>query len=308
MWAVLADKVEKPWPALGDSSGVRDHRTLAEKAFISLHEAILSGQLRPGERIPIEDLAHALKMSPMPVREAVRRLDALGLVENVPHKGARITELSIEDLREIYEGRLALEPLAIARAARAFDAEDEARARASLQAMRTEPAGSVGSWRAHSDFHLGLYRAARSAWLLRLIQPLWESSERYRIAISPPVKQTGRLKLHEALLRACVEHEAERASFELYNHLVTTANSLAATLGSGPLYASLEGGRLALPAAGESRPAGEAGSVVASRAAGERRRAGEAESLVRGRHAGDARRPARAPAPSPRRSGRRPAG
>ncbi len=254
MTTVLADRADKPWPALGDSAGVRDHRTLAEKAFISLHEAILTGMLRPGERIPIEDLASALEMSPMPVREAVRRLDALGLVENVPHKGARITELSIGDLREIYEARLALEPLAIARAAVSFDAEDEARARASLQALRSEPPGSVGSWRAHSDFHLGLYRAARSAWLSRLIQPLWESSERYRLAMSPASKATRRIRLHEALLRNCVEHDPDRAAFELYNHLAQTANSLAATLGSRPLFAQLEGDRLAMPPAGSPPP------------------------------------------------------
>jgi hypothetical protein len=50
-----------------------------------------------------------LEMSPMPIREAVRRLDAAGLVENIPHRGARVTELSTTDLAEVYEARLALE-------------------------------------------------------------------------------------------------------------------------------------------------------------------------------------------------------
>ena len=248
---MLEQKARNPWPSLGESSGVRDHRTLAEKAFISLHEAILTGMLRPGERIPIEDLAGALEMSPMPVREAVRRLDALGLVENVPHKGARITELSIGDLSQIYEARLALETLAIARAAESFDDEDEAAARHALSAMRNEPDGSVGAWRAHSEFHLSLYRSARSAWLSRLIQPLWESSERYRLAMSPATKASRRIKLHEALLRACVEHDAALAARELYNHLVATANALAASLGSEPLFAPLEGsGPIVPPRAG----------------------------------------------------------
>src|ERR687897_2614748 len=93
------------------------HRTLAEKAFVALHDAIVVGELKPGERLPIEELAEVLDMSPMPVREALRRLDAAGLVENVPHRGARITELSVDDLREVYAVRLELEPLAVREAA-----------------------------------------------------------------------------------------------------------------------------------------------------------------------------------------------
>jgi DNA-binding GntR family transcriptional regulator len=73
----------------------RGHRTLAEKAYESLHAAIITGRLRPGARLPIEELAEHLDMSPMPIREAVRRLDAVGLVENIPHRGARVTELSV---------------------------------------------------------------------------------------------------------------------------------------------------------------------------------------------------------------------
>src|ERR1700761_7901835 len=98
----------------------RGHRTLAEKAYETLHTAILTGQLRPGARLPIEDLAGHLEMSPMPIREAVRRLDAVGLVENVPHRGARVTELSVADLAEVYEVRLALEVPAMRRAAERF--------------------------------------------------------------------------------------------------------------------------------------------------------------------------------------------
>lgn len=230
------------WAASDGGRGLPAHRTLAEKAFISLHQAILTGRLRPGERIPIEDLASALEMSPMPVREAIRRLDALGLVENVPHKGARITELSITDLREIYEGRLSLEPLAIALAAQRFTDEDAARAKAVLVKLRSEPVGSVELWRAHSEFHLTLYRAARSAWLLRLIQPLWESSERYRLAMNTNAAASRNVRNHELLVQACVRHDPERAAHELTNHLVTTANSLAAQLTSGPLFTPAKGG------------------------------------------------------------------
>ncbi len=232
------------WAAPNNEGVLPAHRTLAEKAFISMHRAILTGKLRPGERIPIEELASALEMSPMPVREAIRRLDALGLVENVPHKGARITELSIQDLREIYDSRLSLEPLAIARAAQRFSTEDASRAKALLRVMKTETAGSVGLWRAHSELHLTLYRSAGSAWLLRLIRPLWESSERYRLAMSTGVGIARNVRMHEILIRACTRHDPESAAYELTNHLVATANSLAVQLGGEPLFVPAKGGRL----------------------------------------------------------------
>src|ERR1700759_3819667 len=117
--------------AAGDGSR-RGPRTLAEKAFDTLHTAIITGQLRPGTRFTIEELAELIEMSPMPIREAVRRLDAAGLVENIPHRGARVTELSVRDLSEAYEARLALEVLAVRRAAERFTAEQAAEARRSL--------------------------------------------------------------------------------------------------------------------------------------------------------------------------------
>jgi DNA-binding GntR family transcriptional regulator len=97
---------------LASAVGAQGQRTLADRAFVALHDAILTGQLEPGERLPIEALGGVLGMSAMPIREALRRLDAAGLVENVPHRGARVTELSLGDLAEIFEARLALEPLA----------------------------------------------------------------------------------------------------------------------------------------------------------------------------------------------------
>ena len=76
-------------------------------------------------------------MSPMPIREAVRRLDAAGLVENIPHRGARVTELSITDLAEVYEVRLAVEVLAIRRAAERFTDADAEHARRCLQELES---------------------------------------------------------------------------------------------------------------------------------------------------------------------------
>jgi DNA-binding GntR family transcriptional regulator len=219
----------------GDSN--RGHRTLAEKAFETLHSAIITGQLRPGTRLPIEELAEVLEMSPMPIREAVRRLDAAGLVDNIPHRGARVTELSVVDLAEVYEARLALDVLAIRRAAGRFDAHHEATARrrlAKLNQMTDDNSATTSA--AHDAFHFALYEAADSAWLLRLIRPVWETSERYCLEVPQCRQLQARQPEHEAILDTCVANDPDRAALALHDHLATTANHISIAMGGAPLF------------------------------------------------------------------------
>jgi DNA-binding GntR family transcriptional regulator len=229
-----------PWLAvLGDSANGAGHRTLAERAFGSLHDAIVSGRLRPGERLPIEEIAEALHMSAMPIREAVRRLDVVGLVESIPHRGARVTTLSHADLVEVYDARIALEPLAVRRAAERFDPE-YARLALERLAVLNRFAGEnrPETWAAHTRFHFALYEAADSQWLLRMIRPLWETSERYRIAVpvDPGYSLSSRQGEHEEILAACVAHDAERAARALRDHLATTANGVLRAMGGADVF------------------------------------------------------------------------
>jgi DNA-binding GntR family transcriptional regulator len=226
---------------LGGWAPETGHRTLAEKAFVALHDAIVRGELRPGERLPIEELADVLDMSPMPIREALRRLDAVGLVENVPHRGARVTELSLEDLRDVYEARLALEPLAVQHAAERFDSDDAERGQEALAALnKLGDQSTPATWAAHTAFHFSLYEPAGSAWLVRLIRPLWESSERYRLAAPTRRKLSMRRDEHERILRACVDHQPAAARAELHNHLARTANMVARSMGGRDLFDAVE--------------------------------------------------------------------
>jgi DNA-binding GntR family transcriptional regulator len=226
---------------LGGWTPETGHRTLAEKAFVALHDAIVRGELRPGERLPIEELADVLDMSPMPIREALRRLDAVGLVENVPHRGARVTELSLEDLRDVYEARLALEPLTVQHAAERFDRDDAERGQETLAALnKLGDRSTAATWAAHTAFHFSLYEPAGSAWLVRLIRPLWESSERYRLAAPTRRKLSMRRDEHERILRACMDHQPAVARAELHNHLARTANMVARSMGGRDLFDAVE--------------------------------------------------------------------
>ncbi len=218
---------------------VGGHRTLAERAFVTLHEAIVTGVLEPGARLPIEELAEILEMSPMPIREALRQLDSVGLVENIPHRGARVTELSVEDLREVYEVRLALEPLAVRHAAENLSDGDAQRASECLaeHVKASKQRDLRRLWSTHTAFHFALYDAANSRWGSRLIRPLWETSERYRFAMLPVRMNLDKRRLeHERILQACIDHDAEAAWRELYNHLARTANLIATQMGSDELF------------------------------------------------------------------------
>lgn len=216
------------------------HRTLAEQAVAELQEAILTGELAPGEPLRLARLAALLDMSPMPVREAVRQLERLGLAEHVPHRGARVSALSVDDLRDTYEARLALEGLAVRRAAERFTDADADRCAGLLDDhVRAFRAGDARRSRElHGDFHFALYHAGGSGWLPRLIRPLWQNSERYRIAsLYERASLERRRREHRRILDACVAREPAAAEEALRDHLVRTARTVARRMGhAGQLF------------------------------------------------------------------------
>jgi DNA-binding GntR family transcriptional regulator len=216
------------------------HRTLAEQAVAELQEAIVTGELPPGTPLRLARLAESLDMSPMPVREAVRQLERLGLAEHVPHRGARVSALSVDDLHDTYDARLAVEGLAVRRAAERFSAED-ANQCAGLLAEHVKAYRSGDERRSrdlHTEFHFCLYAASGSPWLVRLIRPLWQNSERYRVAsLYERASLERRRREHQKILDACVARDAAAAEEHLRAHLVGTANTVARRMGrSGDLF------------------------------------------------------------------------
>jgi DNA-binding GntR family transcriptional regulator len=230
--------VETPLEA--QSGGAVRHRTMAEAALERLREAIILGELTPGTPLRLEDLARQLGMSISPIREAVRQLEALGLAEHVPHHGAKVMALDVEELRELFSIRLALEGMAVRRAAELFTTADVGGARRHLDAYdEARRRGDIrNAVRAHGDFHFALYEAARSQWLLRLIRPAWDSCERYRpVLLAKGAVQDRHEELDVELLEACTAHEPERAADALHAHLDLAADIYAVELGSRSIFA-----------------------------------------------------------------------
>ncbi|MGW6659554.1 GntR family transcriptional regulator [Rhodococcus sp. NPDC055024] len=203
--------------------------TTLEQAYNAILEAIFSGDIPPGAPLRLQELSDKLGMSMMPIREALRQLEAIGVIEITPHKGAKVREISADDLIDTYRTRITLEGILCSRAAENFDAADEAVAIEALERQRLAlEAGDVSGARiAHKDFHYAVYRAAGSPWMLRSIELTWFNSERYRIASEQDGDQlTLRRDEHDRMLRACVTHQPAQARSALRTHLISTVAHL----------------------------------------------------------------------------------
>ena len=149
-----------------------------DRAYNYVLDLIISGELRPGMRIPTETIAEAISVSRMPVRDALRRLEGDGVVTIFANRGASVAEYSIAEIVELTEMRAALEGLAagIARKA-ATPAESEELEHYLVRLERAE--GDLAKWMAcHDDFHNYLTSLARRPLLL-------EQTERMRLMVRP---------------------------------------------------------------------------------------------------------------------------
>jgi DNA-binding GntR family transcriptional regulator len=221
------------------TAGMR-HRTMAEFALEQLREAIILGELPAGAPLRLEDLARKFGMSISPIREAVRQLEALGLANHVPHQGARVLDFDIDDLRDLFRVRLAIESVAVRRAAAAFADEHAAEARRHLERFDAAAAtGDVrGTMRAHTDFHFAVYEAADSNWLTAMIRPAWMRSERFRPALltSRDGPQERHRELDDELLAACVRHDPDDAARALHDHLELASVIFVTELGGRGIF------------------------------------------------------------------------
>jgi DNA-binding GntR family transcriptional regulator len=161
--------------------------TKADDIALVIEEAIVSGELEPGTVLRQEQLSEQFQVSRTPVREALRRLAALGLVSFVPNRGVRVRTISREELHEAFLVRAELEGLATEVAARKMTADDLAEledaeqrfAKISQELRALEPGEArrtiMGDWvRANHAFHDVIYRVAD----LPLVEQLAKSARR----------------------------------------------------------------------------------------------------------------------------------
>jgi DNA-binding GntR family transcriptional regulator len=195
--------------------------TTQQHAVDWLRQAIVGGELQPGQRVAQEAVAERIGVSVAPVREALRVLEQEGQVTYRPRRGYFVTELRIADLEEIYDLRRVLEERAARQALPALD--DDALAR--LQAAARDCADAAGAGdvaaelAANRRFHFAILEAPGRPHVLRLIRMLWDSTEAYRaLYYNSPVERRASLDAHDRIVEAVQARDADRLIAELDAH------------------------------------------------------------------------------------------
>jgi DNA-binding GntR family transcriptional regulator len=202
-----------------------------DRIVAQLRERILSGQLPGGIQLRQERIAQEFGVSRIPVREALSRLEAEGLVTREHNRGSIVATMSLEDLQESLDIRAALEGRALRLAIPQMKAADFAVVADVLE--RYAQATSPTLWtELNLEFHLSLYRPAGRPRLLRMIEDLIRGTDRYlRVYISFIVGRDDPLEEHRQILRACRERDAGKAVRLLEGHIERTQKALASAGG-----------------------------------------------------------------------------
>lgn len=192
-----------------------------------LREAILVGDLRPGERLLQSKLASAFDVSPTPVREALLQLEAEGVLAHRPHKGVHVTEAKPEHVQEIYLIRRALEGLATQHAVPNLREGDLHKLR-SLQsqiAAFVEEKQIDKTRKANYELHMLIYHAADMPELYRMIRRLWVSFPWDSLYVLPS-RAPDVVSEHQRLIDAIEEGNPKLAGRLMIEHLDNAATAL----------------------------------------------------------------------------------
>ena len=195
----------------------------------ALRADIIAGALPAGGELRQQQLAARFGVSRMPVREALRCLEAEGLIALAPNKGATVAPLSVADLREIYEMRIAAEALALRLALPELTNAQIDRAAAVQSAMEAAPIAEFGA--SNARFHAALYLPCARPRLLSHIEVLSNAADRYlRITIASLDYAEKSHREHHALLDACTRRNEADVVRLLTSHIEEAGDALAKLL------------------------------------------------------------------------------
>lgn len=214
----------------------RPGETLTEAAYGSLRRDIIRGLRSPGERLRIERLKQIYEVGPTPLREALQRLSADGLVLALGNRGFSVAPLDITEFEDLNIARTAVEKealrLSLARGCDDWEAgvvSAAYRMRKADAALASSAEQTLGQWEATNEaFHHAMVAACGSNWLLRIRKSLHDQCERYRRA-SVDLRRAERdlMSEHHAIAEAVLARDTEAACALTAAHYATTAADLA---------------------------------------------------------------------------------
>jgi len=217
-------------------------QTLNASAFTRLRSDIIACRLMPNERLRMEALRERYGMGNSPIREALMRLEAEGLVELEQNKGFKVSEVSQENLLDLMRSRIEIETIALRWSLEKGGVEWEANILGAFHRLSRQtkvdprnPKAISAAWtKEHADFHAALVSACGSSTMMSIRSRLFEQAERY-VALS--IMSTGPLRddvtEHKQLMRAALNRETDKAIELNHVHITRTLEKVAASLAAG---------------------------------------------------------------------------
>jgi DNA-binding GntR family transcriptional regulator len=194
-------------------------------AYEQVRLRIMNGELVPGQPLAQSKLAAELGVSLTPMREALRRLDAEGLVSIDAHKNACVAALTDTEARNLFTVRERLDPMAAALAAEHRTESDIAAIKTAAAAMKPLNKGTdLEALGAHRAFHRAIYRASHNELLINILESLWDKADRYRqIGLKERHDSAAEIKRidaeHRNIMKAVIDGDAVAAEAAMTAHV-----------------------------------------------------------------------------------------
>lgn len=199
---------------------------LRDVVFNTLREAILKGELKPGERLMELQLAAKLGVSRTPIREAIRMLEQEGLAVTVPRKGAEVAKMTEKDMEDVLQIREALDELAASRACERISEDELAELRHTMHEFEEYTKSGNLKMIAEADvrFHDIIYRATGNSKLVNMLNNLREQMYRYRVEYLKDEKNYPILiKEHSEIVDGLSEKDQDRVTAAMHRHVMNQA-------------------------------------------------------------------------------------
>ena len=212
---------------------MNEYLPLRDVVFNTLRQAILRGELKPGERLMEIQLANKLGVSRTPIREAIRKLELEGLVLMIPRKGAEVAEITEKNMRDVLEVRKALEELAVQLACEKITDEEIEEMKKAAEEFKMILKSKDITEIAEADvrFHDIIYMATDNQKLILLLNNLREQMYRYRVEYLKDVESRKTLvEEHYAVYRALKARNQQQAVKDICIHIVNQQNAILRSL------------------------------------------------------------------------------
>ena len=202
---------------------------LRDVVFNTLRKAILTGELKPGERLMEIHLANRLGVSRTPIREAIRKLELEGLVIMMPRRGAEVAQITEKSLKDVLEVRRALDALCVELACDRIGAEEEKQLKEACDdfARATETKDATTIAKADVAFHDIIVQATGNQRLIQLINNLSEQMYRYRFEyIKDEIRHDSLIDEHRIIYESIVKRDKKKAAETAKLHIDNQEKSI----------------------------------------------------------------------------------